>query len=115
LVEILTQIQSTVGQAKDFTLQQLPDIAQSYIYYGMVSSVVWFLIGLGLCYLSYVFYKKTKGPKEDWYDDKIAEWVVSALSGFFGASITFVALENLLLVWFAPKVWLLKEIASFLK
>jgi hypothetical protein len=44
LVEILTQIQSTVGQAKDFTLQQLPDIAQSYIYYGVVSSVVWFWI-----------------------------------------------------------------------
>ena len=115
LVEILTQIQGNVSQAKDFTLQQLPDIAQSYIYYGMVSSAVWTLIGLGLCYLSYFFYKKTKEPKEDWDDDKIAEWVVSTLSGFFGTITTIVALENLLLVWFAPKVWLLKEIASFLK
>ncbi len=115
LVEILTQIQGNVSQAKDFTLQQLPDIAQSYIYYGMVSSVVWFLIGLGLCCLSYVFYKKTKEPKKDWDDDKITEWFVSTLSGFFGATTTFVALENFLLVWFAPKVWLLKEIASFLK
>lgn len=31
LVEILASIQSGVGQAKDFALVQLPDIAQSYV------------------------------------------------------------------------------------
>ena len=115
LVEILTQIQSTVGQAKDFTLQQLPDIAQSYIYYGMAASVVWFLIGIGLCYLSYFLYKKTQEPKDSWSDDTFAEGFVSAISGVIGVIVTVVALQNLLLVWFAPKVWLLKEIAVLLK
>jgi hypothetical protein len=115
LVEILTQNQSTVGQAKDFTLQQLPDIAQSYIYYGMAYSVVWTLIGLGLCYLSYFFYKKTQEPRNSWGDDKITEGFVSAISGLIGVIITAGTLQNLLLVWFAPKVWLLKEIAVLLK
>src|SRR5215212_5947911 len=34
LVEIITSIQSAAGAAKDFTVAQLPDVAQSYIIYG---------------------------------------------------------------------------------
>lgn len=40
LVEILTSIQTAAGKASDFALDQLPDIAQSYVLYGRAVSVV---------------------------------------------------------------------------
>jgi hypothetical protein len=112
LVEILTQIQSTVGQAKDFTLQQLPDIAQSYIYYGMAINTLLVFISLVLFVFGVLFFKKGKidtykGP--DYF--MFGSWFLLP-SGI----ITFwVNISEFLLVWVAPKVWLLKEIAVLLK
>ena len=46
LVEILTSIQTAAGKASDFALEQLPDIAQSYVMYGRAVSVAHLLIFL---------------------------------------------------------------------
>ena len=53
LVEILTSIQTAAGKASDFALEQLPDIAQSYVLYGRAISLMTlvFLIALGLSLL----------------------------------------------------------------
>ena len=111
LVEILTQIQSTVGQAKDFTLQQLPDIAQSYIYYGMVySSLVIVLSVLSVIIGLWI------GFKANWNTEYLTGGILSScvLTGV-GVMVFFSKISEFLLVWVAPKVWLLKEIAVLLK
>jgi hypothetical protein len=112
LVEILTQIQSTVGQAKDFTLQQLPDIAQSYIYYGMAINTMLVFISLVLLAIGLWFFKKGKFDAYSGPDGSL--W--GALIFFiFGVTQFALHISEFLLVWFAPKVWLLKEIAVLLK
>lgn len=121
LVEILTSIQAGVGKAADFAVEQLPDIAQQYIMFGMVSNVAGsvialaFSIGLGwLCY-----WLLTKPGSKDKYGDVEACHGVGALFSGFGAIIaTFafiVGLKETLLVLFAPKVWLLMELAKLVK
>lgn len=124
LVEILTSIQSATGKAADFALTQLPDIAQSYVLYGRVSTVVSTLLmvfigSVLLCISAYAYknpwnnstYSWDKGKKRD--DGNV---ISIGFSGGLGAGITIIALANFnWLVWLAPKVWLIKELASLIK
>lgn len=110
LVEILCEIQADTATATDFSLQQLPDIAQSYVTYGRVQStldfVFPFLIAVflaGLCVRAYNKYLKTRNEGEA----KIC--IFSAFGSTFGFVLSVLNFD--LLPFLAPKVWLLKEIA----
>lgn len=113
LVEILTSIQTAAGKASDFALEQLPDIAQSYLIYGRVLETTLFVLALGI-----IFWMCWNIPK--WYkelessgDGPAIMFVWAAIVGVGAYVINL--LPNLFLVWFAPKVWLLKEIAGLIK
>lgn len=124
LVEILGSIQTAAGKAGDFAMTQLPDIAQQYVFYGravmLVACVLLLAVVIGSAFgIRYTLRHKRiqsdgyyKGQTTEAWDAQLrACWVVTA-----GASIVLcvVILTNLM-VWFAPKVWLLKEIAGLIK
>lgn len=44
LAQVISSIVTSVGEVKDFSVAQLPDIAQQYINYGIVSSAVWVVL-----------------------------------------------------------------------
>lgn len=120
LVEILTQIQSAVSTGASFAMEQLPDIAQQYVLYARVESTFLSLIWMIISILSaYYGYKAWASPwyKEDYY--KITADSCDFLRGFLPFSSAFAFAMSILcfnfLVWFAPKVWLLKEIAKLIK
>jgi hypothetical protein len=121
LVEILSGIQATVKVAGDFALEQLPDIAYHYIAYGRayytfltILAIVGIAIGLWLV-IKKAIYGKQLYNNYHWSDNRIA-------ASFGGASLTIfsffmfaVNVSNTLMVWFAPKIWLIKEIAALIK
>lgn len=115
LVEILASIQAASAKASDFAMEQLPDIAQSYLLYGRVSATVTTALFLVVMLLSVWMVKR--GTKLDRAGSEAA--VVFWMAGCFGVAIGFVVfaitLHETLLVWLAPKVWLLQEIAGLLK
>ena len=121
LVEILTAIQVGVGKSADFALEQLPDIAQQYVLYGRVwhtASVLWWLAILASSVwvaLRFGFLSKKVNGWGSWTDVRLA----AALSGTAAAGISsfilLLELRSAMLVWFAPKVWLLKEVAGLLQ
>lgn len=126
MVEILSSIQTATGKASDFALTQLPDVAQSYVAFGRVSSLIylsaWVLASvvtiLLLTYLwknpSYSEYSWDKGKNVRSDNNQFAVFFSSVL--FFASIINvFCALNSAALVWFAPKVWLLKELANLIK
>ena len=128
LVEILTSIQAAAGKTADFAMEQLPDIAQSYIAYGRAwhtVSCILTLIGLAASVLiawSLGFGNKSaiNTRKGSLYEgDWLAHRVIAALGGSvcaFVMSMSFAAnVGEALLVWVAPKVWLLKELAALAK
>lgn len=132
LVEILTAMQTVAGQAKDFTLSQLPDIAQSYVVYGRVSNttLTLALLALSLCCLWAIAVvlrrdsaKRKRfdaGEKFDGIDyrfqiDSFNLYFPSGLFAVVFFGLFAVTLKGTLLVWLAPKVWLLKEIAGLIK
>jgi hypothetical protein len=140
LVEILTSIQMAAGKASDFAMEQLPDIAQSYVAYGRaITSLGMFvavlLVAFGVYCMYWVNQHDAKGqrayeaaiaamapagqnyrpvfrhefPREmDYFPLQYLPFVAAVL--LFGFSV-----NKFMLVWFAPKVWLLKEIATLIK
>lgn len=117
LVEILTSIQSAAGKASDFAMEQLPDIAQSYVAYGravgtlaVVIPLIVLVAGWLIAWRVYLY----KKDKESYYDPFRIMFPAILLSGLCLLSVV-VATPQALLVWFAPKVWLLKEIAGLIK
>jgi len=140
LVEILASMQSTIGAAKDFTLAQLPDIAQSYLIYGRASATVYFLLAVALALagvfcirhgrklerdgdVAYELAKAVRDSAQSYtssvyrhaYGDGDPFTLPGVVFVVAGCLFTLAALQPLLLVWLAPKVWLLKELASLIK
>ena len=126
LVEVLTAMQVAAGQAKDFTLAQLPDIAQSYVVYGRIVAVLtvfgWATVLTAALLVARWFWKNPSYSTYSWdHDKKIRSgdsWFALGVCGVIGGVFFFglyLSLTSGALVWFAPKVWLLKEIAGMLK
>jgi len=124
LVEILSSIQSAAGKASDFALDQLPDIAQSYVMYGRAVSVAYLFVlllvgGLLMKYAHWAYKNPWNNSDYSWDKYKkrsdsnhVAMFVPCFIGGcFFVAAI----LSFDYLVWFAPKAWLLKELATLIK
>lgn len=124
LVEILTSIQTAAGKASDFAIEQLPDIAQSYVMYGRAVAVaklfVLFAIGsLLVGYAKWAYLHPWNNSDCSWDKGKKrsdSNFVAMVIPAFLGGLFLVVALLSFdYLVWFAPKVWLLKEIALLIK
>jgi len=126
LVEILASIQAATKTAGDFAMEQLPDIAQSYLLYGRVMATLSVLLWTGLFGVAlYVglrrglFDKNGVHPdghfKGHWQDSR----VFCSILGCLGAIIAVIPLSfsasSAALVWLAPKVWLLKELAGLVR
>jgi hypothetical protein len=125
LVEILTSIQGAVGEAKDFTIQQLPDVAQQYITYGTVyhtgMSLFSALIMLVSCYAVYKMITWKDGvirggyDHGDWLPVRTGVFTFSGIIAFVSGLSFFAGIKETMIVLFAPKVWLLMEIAKLVK
>ena len=109
LVEILASIQDATGKAADFALTELPDVAQQYITFGRVYEtvtlvVVTLLFGLILWALIKMCL--------DFEPEAVGAFVVFSCIAIF----TFVwwckKLKAVMMVWLAPKVWLITELAK---
>jgi hypothetical protein len=120
LVEILTSIQTAAGKASDFAMAELPDIAQSYIAYGRAAYTAAIVLAV-VVLVAAVFAARLwaiEGAKS-WSDRNEPKFMVGLFGTVGGVMLGLMVLamnaSSALLVWFAPKVWLLKEIAGMLK
>lgn len=120
LVEILTSIQKAAGKASDFAMAELPDIAQSYVAFGRgyetLMVVVWSLVILGIAVATVKVFKAASTPRG------VLDGMPAPLAFLFGGMALLLTLFTLashiqpfLMVWLAPKVWLLKEISGMLQ
>jgi hypothetical protein len=119
LVEILGNIQSATKSAGDFALSQLPDLAQSYILYGRVvetftvlTSLLVFILSCWLLFLCISKFYFAEGGDIDLQGMGI---VLTLISGSISFIVGLCNLSSLFLVWLAPKVWLIKELATLIK
>ena len=121
LVEILSGIQAAVKAAGDFALDQLPDIAHQYIAFGRVYytfltilAIFGIAIGLWLVIKKAIYGKQTEIGYQ-WSDNRIAANIFGIIFASFSSVLFLINITNTVMVWFAPKIWLIKEIAVLIK
>ena len=117
LVEVIGQLQGAVMKASDFAIQQLPDVVQSYILYGRISSLVTLMLELAILYGCWRLYKLP--VKESSYgggDDVVAilKTMFSGTVGVITLFLTLFSIQETVLVWAAPKIWLIKELGKLI-
>jgi hypothetical protein len=121
LIEILSGIQDATRVAGDFAMEQLPEVARTYVLYGRVQTLVELALSLMLVAAGavalFVVYRHLK-TVDVW--DAIPGIVILGFS--CGVSSTIIGLisaksaaSSAALVWLAPKVWLLRELAAMVK
>lgn len=120
LAQVISSIVTSVEEVKDFSVAQLPDIAQQYINYGIVSSVVWVVLCVIIAAVSIkILFSSVKKTNESYdfddFDDYNFILLTSAsIGGVLSATFFFFDLHNLILVLTAPKVWFILQIKELL-
>lgn len=120
LASVLAAIQRATSASADFALTQLPDIAQQYVMYGRVSSL-WTTTAL-LAAAAAMLYVARWAYKNPWYEDGLyhadrkqraeGNWAVIFFTAAPGTVLLLIAVTTIdWMVWVAPKVWLLRELA----
>ena len=121
--DLLALLKDGLEKGAQVAGEQLPDLAMQYVLWGRVMNTVT-LVFLTVTAVTCIWVFYQSAVKNRWeVKDSYAGWghtraVACTLSGVMGMLFTALALANtssFLLVWFAPKVWLLKEIAQVLK
>lgn len=124
LVEILSSIQSATKAAGDFAMEQLPDIAIQYVMYGRVmttaSSGFLLLLAVALYSLAFWAYKNPWNISGLSFEKQLersdSNLTVICLGAIFGGLFSLISFYSFdWMVWLAPKVWLLKELATLVK
>ena len=115
LSQILAQIMVSVGEVKDFSVAQLPDIAQQYITYGIwkvgITSVVLFVVVIASIFTLRSGFKNLRHNNDEvGIPLTMFSFVVALLSviGFVNN------LHSFILVMTAPKVWFILEVKNLL-
>ena len=112
LVEVLAGIQAATKAAGDFAMEQLPDIAQSYVMYGRAMHTTGIVVGLLMFAVLLWFLPRAIRGMEDADVWPVPVYMVGVpVAGI----VLMVNFGPAMLVWFAPKVWLLQQLASLIK
>ena len=121
LAEILTAIQTGADKSTNFALEQLPDVVQQYLLYGRVWSAISVLACLAATTLivwvtlRFGYLSKQTDKYGGWPELRVAATIIGSGSSLGSAGVLLWEIKYAALIWLAPKVWLLKEVAGLLK
>lgn len=116
----LTEILTSVVQAKDFIVAQVPDVVQQilawYSTYYFIMFIVGVLLIFGIVALNYYQYKLCK---KNW--DKISDagaqpgFMLNLFQLLWGIPLSGTLNLQWLKIWIAPKLWLIEFAAGLTK
>ena len=120
---IFDSLAKTVNQAKDFASEQIPDIAFQYVAWGRGYLTAYEVIGtilviVGLWSVVRVSLMNSLKLPNDCRDPHAVRFI-AGFAGLgmtvAGAIITLRHLKEFMMVWVAPKVWLITEIVNLVR
>ena len=107
---IMDSVGKTVDKASQFAADQVPDIAMQYVAYGRASTTVHLVIGVALLILSLLMWFRWL-PRSNSDECKAGLFFGGIIISIMGFAVTVVNLNTFIMVWFAPKIYLINEIA----
>lgn len=121
LAEVIGHIQVAATKTADFALEQLPDIAQSYVVYGRAEATFFSAAFLALTataafvMLRFGFFSKAVNAYGNWTELRGLVAIFGSVVFVLTGALLLGQIPETLLVWLAPKVWLLRELAHLVK
>lgn len=129
LAEVITTLKDLVVSAKDFTLEQLPDVVSQFLLFHRVVSLLEFGIALtimlgGFYVFVKTFQEESKKTQNSFGEGDNYRWgtvtpifkvLFSGVSGFLAFITILHNFSYWLMVWLAPKVFLIQELARLIK
>lgn len=106
---IMDSVSKTVDKASQFAADQVPDIAMQYVAYGRASTTVYLAIGLVFLILACLMWFRWLPKADD--DTKVGYFAGGFFTCIIGLAATLSHLDTFIMVWFAPKIYLINEIA----
>jgi hypothetical protein len=117
--EAMVGVLDTFIKAKDFAIEQAPDVIQQLLVWKTCYHVVYLVLGaamlLSLIKMIPVCNKAWKDPKNTSDFVGVGSTLYVACIGFIGFLVFFYHLEKLLQITLAPKIWLIEYAASLVK
>lgn len=112
VADLLLMLKNGIEKGSQVAGEQLPDLAMQYVLWGRVYMT--FMSVASVSVAAFIAYRANKLAKEEDIDPFYV-WMLAG--GCIAICLTplMATLPETLMVWFAPKVWLLKEIAQVLK
>lgn len=121
LAKVIQTLAASVQKTADFAVAELPDIANQYLMYGRVQATLVFMLFLSCFIISLAislkcgYLSKAVDRWEDWTDSRTNAAVIGSFGALISGTITLCIAPNFLLVWIAPKVWLIREFINLVK
>lgn len=119
---IMDSIGGAVNRGAEFVQGQVPEIAMQYVAFGrvyetviMAISITIFMVGLWL--VVNVACRNTYKFEDDyhWHTNRVGALILGLISLSIGLIAIAENIKSFILVWFAPKIWLLMEIAKLVR
>ena len=111
--EILTLILSSMKDVSDFSMKQLPDIAQQYIFYGLISNSIAVILLTTVLIINSWWIKRLI-PHTDWDEDSVPLMLIPIFLNALMGALWVQKIHSLILNISAPKVWLILEFKNLL-
>jgi hypothetical protein len=124
---VMSSISGAVSKASDLAVEggkavadQVPEVAMQYVMYGRAVSTVTEVLALfGLWFFGYKMFSQWGLINTKNFEGESFERIIFVVAGGAGGVVSFMIavgnLKELLMVWFAPKVWLLLELVNLVK
>ena len=109
LAALVDTIISATKAAGDFAMEQLPDLAMQMVMYGRALSTSLLIVSIALLWFCWWC-----GKESTKYDREMLV-VPCMCSSIAGVVLFLCSLHDFVLSWFAPKIYIIKEVASLLK
>lgn len=129
--EIFAAVGTAVGKASDIAFQagqvvaaEIPDIAYQYIAFGRVYQTGIFVFTMTMALLGfYWFFNLGLNNRKNFADDPYCGWHGARIAYTTGGGLTtiifgIISIANFrdtVLIWAAPKIWLIEELARIAK
>jgi hypothetical protein len=112
-VDILLAIQTGVEKSVGFAQEQLPDLAQQYILFGRVNETL--TVGLlVIAALMFSVFSVRNWKAKSFEEHNAFLMATCAFSAIIMSLVAASHLSDLLMVWFAPKIWIITQIKSLI-
>ena len=113
---IFNSISKAASTSLDFAKEQLPDIAIQFIMYQRVYLTLMLIVGVFILAGAFkLFQKAFIKSRTNHYDETVGWFIFGIITTLFGLIIFFNYIKATIMVWFAPKLFLIQGMIELSK